>query len=147
MTLPLQGRATSARGLTASSETRVLRLRTAATGEELGPADATLAFTTSDLDAAAASRSPTAVFVGDAPIEMLPGENALPQLVTLPSQFSYLANGDVIALQPHSLRFRSLYRRNSQHNSLLVTERCNHYCLMCSQPPKDIDDRWLYQRD
>src|SRR5207237_263494 len=24
-----------------------------------------------------------------------------------------------------------------------VTERCNHYCLMCSQPPKDIDDGWI----
>jgi His-Xaa-Ser system radical SAM maturase HxsC len=24
-----------------------------------------------------------------------------------------------------------------------VTERCNHYCLMCSQPPKQIDDDWL----
>ena len=31
----------------------------------------------------------------------------------------------------------------STHNSFLVTERCNHYCLMCSQPPRDIDDRWL----
>ena len=52
-------------------------------------------------------------------------------------------DGDVIAIQPSSLRFRTLYRRNSKHNSLLVTDRCNHYCLMCSQPPKDVDDRWI----
>ena len=24
-----------------------------------------------------------------------------------------------------------------------MTERCNHYCLMCSQPPRNIDDRWI----
>src|SRR5208282_1982104 len=29
------------------------------------------------------------------------------------------------------------------HNSFLVTERCNHYCLMCSQPPRDVDDDWI----
>ena len=36
-----------------------------------------------------------------------------------------------------------LYRRHSLHNSFLLTERCNHYCLMCSQPPKDVNDDWL----
>jgi molybdenum cofactor biosynthesis enzyme MoaA len=24
-----------------------------------------------------------------------------------------------------------------------VTEQCNHYCLMCSQPPRDVDDGWI----
>ncbi|MCY1300139.1 His-Xaa-Ser system radical SAM maturase HxsC [compost metagenome] len=24
-----------------------------------------------------------------------------------------------------------------------MTEQCNHYCLMCSQPPKRADDSWL----
>lgn len=38
---------------------------------------------------------------------------------------------------------RTLYRRNSLHNSFLLTERCNHYCLMCSQPPKDVNDDWI----
>jgi His-Xaa-Ser system radical SAM maturase HxsC len=36
-----------------------------------------------------------------------------------------------------------LYRRASKHNAFLVTERCNHYCLMCSQPPRNIDDGWI----
>ena len=40
------------------------------------------------------------------------------------------------SVHPASRRFRALYRRNSSHNSFLVTERCNHYCLMCSQPPR-----------
>jgi His-Xaa-Ser system radical SAM maturase HxsC len=33
--------------------------------------------------------------------------------------------------------------RASFHNHFLLTERCNHYCLMCSQPPKNIDDSWI----
>ena len=61
----------------------------------------------------------------------------------LPSRFAYLADGDVLGFQAANRRFRTLYRRASTHNSFLVTERCNHYCLMCSQPPRDVDDRWL----
>jgi His-Xaa-Ser system radical SAM maturase HxsC len=63
--------------------------------------------------------------------------------VHLDERFGYLADGDVIALDTGSRRFRVLYRRASKHNSLLVTERCNHYCLMCSQPPRNIDDGWI----
>src|SRR6185503_4659739 len=62
---------------------------------------------------------------------------------TLPPSFGYLAHGDIIRLDLSSRRVRSLYRRNSSHNFFLVTERCNHYCLMCSQPPRDVDDGWL----
>ena len=38
---------------------------------------------------------------------------------------------------------RVLYRQGSKNNRFLLTERCNHYCLMCSQPPKDINDDWI----
>ena len=27
-----------------------------------------------------------------------------------------------------------------------LTEQCDNYCLMCSQPPKDRDDAWLFDR-
>lgn len=30
-------------------------------------------------------------------------------------------------------------------NSFLLTERCNNYCLMCSQPPRDVDDGWIVE--
>lgn len=40
-------------------------------------------------------------------------------------------------------RIRSIFRADSNHNSILLTEQCNNYCLMCSQPPKRIDDSWL----
>jgi His-Xaa-Ser system radical SAM maturase HxsC len=61
----------------------------------------------------------------------------------LPAKFIDLADGDVVRIQPRTGRVRVLYRRSSRHNFLLVTERCNNYCLMCSQPPKSVDDSWL----
>jgi His-Xaa-Ser system radical SAM maturase HxsC len=67
----------------------------------------------------------------------------LPNLIYLPDKYAYLSDGDILGFQSDARRFRTLYRRSSAHNSFLVTERCNHYCLMCSQPPRDIDDRWI----
>lgn len=65
------------------------------------------------------------------------------KVAVLANDFSYLRDGDVIRIRPRSNDVRVLYRRNSRHNNFLTTERCNHYCLMCSQPPKDIDDSWI----
>jgi len=53
---------------------------------------------------------------------------------------SYLREGDIIRMDRRRNSLRTLYRKNSFHNSLLTTERCNNFCLMCSQPPKDVDD-------
>lgn len=44
--------------------------------------------------------------------------------------------GDVVLLDPHSRRAERLLRAGSAHNTLLVTERCDQLCVMCSQPPK-----------
>lgn len=61
----------------------------------------------------------------------------------LPAGFAELGEGDVLRIQPRNGRVRVLYRRSSRHNFFLVTESCNNYCLMCSQPPKSVDDGWL----
>lgn len=61
----------------------------------------------------------------------------------LPNDFKYLKDGDIVKLHTSESRMRVLFRKHSLQNSILVTERCNHYCLMCSQPPKDIDDSWI----
>lgn len=61
----------------------------------------------------------------------------------LGAEFGYLAEDDVVALSDGHLR--SLFRANSEHNSILLTEQCNNYCLMCSQPPKRVDDKWLLE--
>jgi His-Xaa-Ser system radical SAM maturase HxsC len=78
----------------------------------------------------------TAVAVGD-------GACDAERLVRVGEEFDYLRAGDVVAVHAEGRRLRTLYRRASRHNSLLTTERCNHYCLMCSQPPKNVDDSWL----
>lgn len=48
----------------------------------------------------------------------------------------------MIVATPWSRMVRVLYRRGSNSNLLFMTDRCNSMCLMCSQPPKDIDDIW-----
>lgn len=45
-------------------------------------------------------------------------------------------DGDVVLVQPNRGRVERLLRAGSPHNSLLVTERCDQLCVMCSQPPK-----------
>ena len=45
-------------------------------------------------------------------------------------------DGDVVLVTPSQGRVERLIRKNSRHNTLLVTERCDQLCVMCSQPPK-----------
>jgi His-Xaa-Ser system radical SAM maturase HxsC len=61
----------------------------------------------------------------------------------LPPELHYLSAGDVVRIDPQRRTLSALYRRGSRSNSLLVTERCDNYCLMCSQPPKEVDDSWV----
>jgi His-Xaa-Ser system radical SAM maturase HxsC len=56
--------------------------------------------------------------------------------------FDYLGEDDIVrVLKDGSVR--ALFRASSWHNSVLLTEQCNNYCLMCSQPPKKHDDSWI----
>ncbi len=54
-----------------------------------------------------------------------------------------VAPGDVIRLLEGSSRVSVIYRRGSNSNTMLATERCNSFCIMCSQPPREVDDGWL----
>ncbi|MBS4004966.1 His-Xaa-Ser system radical SAM maturase HxsC [Bradyrhizobium sp. G127] len=49
--------------------------------------------------------------------------------------------GDVIRLQP-SGKINVLFRRGANANTLFLTENCNSLCVMCSQPPREVDDSW-----
>lgn len=51
----------------------------------------------------------------------------------------HLAAGDIVAVQP-SGRIDTVFRSASPNNALFATERCNSKCLMCSQPPRNVDD-------
>jgi His-Xaa-Ser system radical SAM maturase HxsC len=70
-------------------------------------------------------------------------DTAPPDSYILDPAFSYLGTGDVVRIDPAHQAIHALYRRHARTNALLVTERCNNYCVMCSQPPKDRDDSWL----
>lgn len=63
-------------------------------------------------------------------------------LVKLDDSLSYLKEGDIIKFDPSKLSISVLYRKGANSNSFLLTERCNSFCLMCSQPPRDIDDSY-----
>jgi His-Xaa-Ser system radical SAM maturase HxsC len=64
----------------------------------------------------------------------------LPAIVNA-HQLDYLEDGDVVLLLPSGTA-NVLYRRKSQHNTILATEQCNSLCLMCTQPPKEEDDSY-----
>ena len=136
--LALRGTATAVHGFSASEPSHVIRLRDPQDGPGHG-ADVALIRSADDEARARAAGFDGALIIGDIPVE----RSAFTRTVTLPSQFDYLAHGDILGIRPTSSNVRSLYRRSSAHNSFLVTERCNHYCLMCSQPPRDVDDRWI----
>jgi len=63
----------------------------------------------------------------------------------LDTQLSYLNDGDVIRVTPSANSVRAIYRVNASANFLFVTERCNSFCIMCSQPPRNVDDRHLIE--
>ncbi|MEY2484192.1 MAG: hypothetical protein QOK24_2720 [Verrucomicrobiota bacterium] len=63
--------------------------------------------------------------------------------ITLPETLSYLRAGDIVRIDQVSGHIHVIYRRDSPHNVLFFTERCNSRCLMCSQPPCDVDDGYL----
>jgi His-Xaa-Ser system radical SAM maturase HxsC len=69
-----------------------------------------------------------------------PSSGALGPAIVFPPSLDHLSPQDIVAVNRRTGRTRVLYRRASPHNSLLVTERCDNYCLMCSQPPRNVND-------
>ena len=139
--LALSGQAIAIAGMVGHGRGRtVLRLRSAEGKESARNAhDAALIGSLDDATAARSAGFETACLVGgDASLG-----DGFSRCIELPTHFAYLGDGDIVGIDPHSRRLRILYRRASPHNAFLVTERCNHYCLMCSQPPRDIDDSWI----
>jgi His-Xaa-Ser system radical SAM maturase HxsC len=141
MTLPLYGTASRSAGFFSDKARSVVRLRSVYGTAERRTEDFALARTPDEVRRAVEADWPSILVVSDGPID-LPG-TFKGRLVAVPQKYSYLADGDVLGFDHSSWKFRTLFRRNSAHNSFLVTERCNNYCLMCSQPPKDVDDRWI----
>lgn len=74
--------------------------------------------------------------------------SSMPIASTLPTIHSvagieHLRTGDVVTLTARTGQVRTVYRPDSRNNTIFGTDRCNSFCLMCSQPPIDRDDSEL----
>ncbi len=67
-------------------------------------------------------------------------------VLRLGPELAHLDAGDIIHVPDDGRRVTVLWKNSARHNGLLLTEQCDNYCLMCSQPPKDRDDSWLFDR-
>jgi len=141
--LALTGSATAVAVVERSSRRMLLRLRAPCRhlASKLDERDGALVRDHDDLAAAKTRGFKTAVFLEN-PLLSFEGEG-FDNVVRLGTRFGHLGDGDLIGLDPGSRRLRVLYRHASKHNAFLVTERCNHYCLMCSQPPRNVYDGWI----
>ncbi len=76
-----------------------------------------------------------------------PGISGMPgPVLRLGPELAHLGAGDIILVPGDGRRVTVLWKNSARHNALLLTEQCDNYCLMCSQPPKDRDDSWLFDR-
>lgn len=55
--------------------------------------------------------------------------------------YNAIESGDIVSIVQNKLRV--ILSRKANHNTLLITERCNNLCLFCSQPPRKENDSWL----
>ncbi|HLH82051.1 MAG TPA: hypothetical protein VKV38_02200 [Trebonia sp.] len=67
-------------------------------------------------------------------------------VLRLGAELARLDAGDIIHVPGDGRRVTVLRKNSARHNSLLLTEQCDNYRLMCSRPPKDRDDSWLFDR-
>lgn len=56
--------------------------------------------------------------------------------------YESIEDGDIGIINNGNM-IRVILSRRANHNTVLVTERCNNLCLFCSQPPKKSNDDWL----
>ena len=76
-----------------------------------------------------------------------PGVSEMPgPVLRLGPELAHLDAGDIIHVPEDGRRVTVLWKNSARHNGLLLTEQCDNYCLMCSQPPKDREDSWLFDR-
>lgn len=74
-------------------------------------------------------------------------ESNKPELATgsdiyaIDDEFGYLDEGDIVKIQ--NLTLSVAFRKKANSTFLLLTEQCDNFCIMCSQPPKNIDDEYI----
>ena len=48
-------------------------------------------------------------------------------------------DGEIWLVFPANKSINRFYRPSANSNTMMLTERCDQYCIMCSQPPKNKD--------
>ncbi len=139
MTFPLFGTAVSCQGFIGEPSRVVVRLRSG-TDQLFDDHDFSIVRSNDDLSRSVEEKR-SSIFVINESLDI--SVSTASRIISVSARFDYLNSGDVLGIHVPTGKFRTLFRSDSRHNSFLVTERCNNYCLMCSQPPKDIDDRWI----
>src|ERR1700733_11054385 len=118
MTLPLYGKAPASVGFEPDKARSVIRVRSIESRAERHPSDFALVRTSDQLERAIAARGGSAFVVSDGPVqEEFAGFDG--RLVAVTSRYDYLQDGDVLGFDHLSGKFRTLFRRNSTHNSFL----------------------------
>jgi His-Xaa-Ser system radical SAM maturase HxsC len=74
-----------------------------------------------------------AIFEGDGTTAACPSISGYESL-------DFLKDGYVVAIESETGFTRVLYRHDSRFNTIFATDDCNSNCLMCSQPPKKVDE-------
>jgi His-Xaa-Ser system radical SAM maturase HxsC len=75
--------------------------------------------------------------------ERLPdSQGPLPTPLVAGLDVAHISDGDVLRLLP-SGHIRTLYRVGARSNAVFATDRCNSYCLMCSQPPRKVNEQGI----
>ena len=69
--------------------------------------------------------------------------NQSEQFIRFNKDLAYLSEDDIVSISDSGDRLYVLWRNESDSNTILLTERCDNYCVMCSQPPKKKDDSYL----
>ncbi len=72
--------------------------------------------------------------------KIMKGENH----IKINDQLRYIDEDDVIKFNPSNNSIGALYRHRANANGFLLTEQCNSFCIMCSQPPKKVNDLHLF---
>ncbi len=58
---------------------------------------------------------------------------------TVLSSIKNIEDNEVWIIFPAGRNLQRIYRPSSNSNTIMLTERCDQYCIMCSQPPKNKD--------
>src|SRR5882762_9475799 len=77
--------------------------------------------------------------------QWLPEGRSGAAMAVLPDSAQFVHDRDIIRVSPRTGTYRVVFRSQSPHTSILLTESCSHYCIICSQRPPDVEHDWIME--